>query len=257
MEQFLRRHERRCVAACSLYLHNEASVWALSTGTTIDSLIVQAGGLLFPILRSHISTLPFLKPIITDRSFVTVNGLKADVSIVEQVLRMYNVSAFDRRDYDLMELNQRPVLPQSLPVHIHVRKAAKTDINELFPLQAAYEREEVLPRGSAFNPSLCRLNLEHILNTEQVLVAEYDSHIIGKVHTNAASFSRIQIGGVYVFPAYRRRGIAKLLCGVFAQSYIEKGIGVSLFVNKQNESAQKLYRCLGFQPIADYRVCYF
>jgi predicted GNAT family acetyltransferase len=81
--------------------------------------------------------------------------------------------------------------------------------------------------------------------------------VVGKINTNAASFSRTQIGGVYVLPEYRGQGIAQRLTAVFAEDLIGRTGGITLFVKKKNPAAQAVYRRAGFTAVADYRISYY
>jgi predicted GNAT family acetyltransferase len=81
--------------------------------------------------------------------------------------------------------------------------------------------------------------------------------MVGKINTNAAAFTRSQIGGVYVHPDYRGLGIATGLTAAMVQELAAAGKGVSLFVKKRNLAAQRVYRRIGFRVIGDYRICYY
>jgi predicted GNAT family acetyltransferase len=130
-------------------------------------------------------------------------------------------------------------------------------MDNLFQLQSAYDQEEVLPQQAVFNPAACRLSLEHIMDHEHILVAELGSRLVGKINTSAASFSRYQIGGVYVHPAYRGLGIASRMGALFIRRLLAEKKGVTLFVKKQNPFARKLYRHIGFETLNTYRISYF
>jgi predicted GNAT family acetyltransferase len=127
----------------------------------------------------------------------------------------------------------------------------------VFQLQAAYETEEVLPDGAKLNAPGCRLSAEHIIRRDHSLVAVLDKKIVGKINVSAASCNYRQIGGVYVLPEYRGRGIARILGASFSRSVISEGKKIVLFVKKNNAAAQKVYSSLGFTAIADYRISYY
>jgi predicted GNAT family acetyltransferase len=117
--------------------------------------------------------------------------------------------------------------------------------------------EEVLPKGTTFNPAASRLNLAHILANEQILAAELDGRIVGKINTSARSFTRYQIGGVFVHPGCRTLGIGRRMAAEFVRGLIRQGRGVSLFVKKRNAAARKVYLDIGFDTIGDYRISYY
>jgi predicted GNAT family acetyltransferase len=164
----------------------------------------------------------------------------------------------ERIDYALMNLDAPP-RHESLkagPADLVLRSPQPGDDNYLFELQSLYEREEVLPKNAVFNPGACRLNLEHILTSEQILVAELDKQVVGKINTSAESFTRRQIGGVYVRPDCRGRGIAEKMTACFANRLIGAGKGITLFVKKHNIAALKVYRRIGFTVLDDYQISY-
>jgi GNAT superfamily N-acetyltransferase len=181
------------------------------------------------------------------------------VEIFDAALTSLGYHAKERRGYDLMALDGQPKRdsPAAGLRGLLFRKPGFTDLELLYPLQAAYEQEEVLPRGTAFNPAVCRFNLSKILAREQSLIACLGTRIVGKINTNAASFSRVQIGGVYVLPEYRSQGIGRRMTAAFVGELIKAGRGLTLFVKKDNAAAQKIYRQLGFKTIGDYRISYY
>ncbi|MDR2160415.1 MAG: GNAT family N-acetyltransferase, partial [Treponema sp.] len=99
--------------------------------------------------------------------------------------------------------------------------------------------------------------LARILADEQILAAELDGRIVGKINTNAGSFTRRQIGGVYVHPGCRALGIGRRMTAEFTRRLIRQGWGVSLFVKKRNRAARKIYLALGFETVGDYRISYY
>ena len=126
----------------------------------------------------------------------------------------------------------------------------------------------MIPSASKLNLAVSRLNTERIYSKEKMLVGELDGRLVGKINTNAAAFTRIQIGGVYVHPDYRGCGIARRMTGEFTSNLMmsPKNVqnktdcpwsGVSLFVKKSNVKARNVYEHIGFKAAGDYRICYF
>jgi predicted GNAT family acetyltransferase len=188
-----------------------------------------------------------------------VQGLGKDALILEDIIARSGLRPMYSIDYDLMSLDREPE-PESLrsgPGGLFFRRPGIRDLEALLPLQEAYEREEVLPEGAVFDPDVCRLNLKRILAEQRIISAELDGWTVGKVNTSAVSFTRYQIGGVYVHPAYRGRGIARRLCAELARELLAEGKGLSLFVKKRNPAAQSVYRSLGFKIRGDYRISYY
>jgi ribosomal protein S18 acetylase RimI-like enzyme len=214
-----------------------------------------------PVL-GKIRTIPplhFMKGFLGRPPVHAVQGRLEDAETLEAALADLGYSAAEQRNYDLMALAKAPGDESSgaFPRGLELRRPDFADLEELYPLQAGYEKEEVLPQGTILNPATCRLALSNILSKEQSLIACLDKRIVGKINTNARSFTRVQIGGVYVLPEYRGRGIGRRMTAVFAGELMAGGLGVTLFVKKNNPAAQKIYRQIGFEDAGDYRISYY
>jgi ribosomal protein S18 acetylase RimI-like enzyme len=224
-------------------------------------MVIRSGAMLLPILGDirKIPPLRFMKSFLGTFPVHVVQGLLADAEALEAGLADLGYSVAERRDYDLMALEKPPEEERSgsFPRALELRRPDFADLEALCPLQAGYEEEEVLPLGAVLNPAACRLSLSGILSREQSLVACLDKRIVGKINTNAASFARFQIGGVYVLPEYRGLGIGRRMTAVFAKELIAQGRGVTLFVKKNNPAAQNIYRRIGFEDAGDYRISYY
>jgi ribosomal protein S18 acetylase RimI-like enzyme len=265
-EEFLRSREYYGVTACAKFLGRRAAneqVWRLAdpSGGGIQALIIRSGGMFLPVfgeIRS-IPPLHFMKGFLGKPPVHAVQGLRGDAELLEAALADLGYHAAEQRDYDLMALETAPRDEESgvLLRGLEFRSPDVADLEALYPLQAGYETEEALPLGAALNPAACRLALSNILSREQSLIACLDRRIVGKINTNAASFTRFQIGGVYVLPEYRGLGIGRRMTAAFAKALIAQGRGVTLFVKKNNPAAQKIYRRIGFTEAGDYRISYY
>jgi predicted GNAT family acetyltransferase len=176
---------------------------------------------------------------------------------METALEKIGLYAEEKIDYDLMCIDRPPSGFYTACAGLVIRKPLNTDMNDLAALQAGYEQEEVLPTTAEFSAAVSRLNMERIFSKEQMLVAELNGRLIGKINTNAAAFARYQVGGVYVLPEYRGCGIARRMAGEFITSLIAQGKGISLFVKKTNPAARRVYQRIGFEILGDYRISYY
>jgi predicted GNAT family acetyltransferase len=232
-----------------------------SFGGSIQAVIIRSGAMFLPVLGKirDIPPLHFMKGFLSRPPVHAVQGMLEDAEILEAALANLGYHAAEQRNYDLMALEKAPGEESSgaYPWGLELRKPDFTDLEEMYPLQAGYEQEEVLPLGTILNPTTCRLALNSILSKEQSLIACLDNRIVGKINTNAASFTRVQIGGVYVLPEYRGRGIGRRMTAVFAGELLAQGRGVTLFVKKNNQAAQRIYRQVGFEDAGDYRISYY
>lgn len=263
-EFFLREREKSCVPACAAFLRRGKAcrVWFMPDAAgNIAALLIQKRGSLFPVLdeNADVSTPAFLARFLSLATIHSIQGIPRDAEVFEFFLNKTGRRPAARIDYDFLYTDIEPlpsILPKGPPGLI-LRTPALADIEDMFPLQSDYEKEEVLPPGTAFNAASCRLSLERIISREYVLTACLGGRIVGKVNTNAESFTRRQIGGVYVHADYRCQGIATLMTAAMVQKIIAGGKGVSLFVKKRNAGARTVYRRAGFISAGEYRIVYF
>ena len=264
-EAFLREREKYCVSASARFLGMEKRrdyLWYMpGRNGEIAALLLHSRHSLYPVFdrNKNIPGPRFLNRFLGKLPVHAHQGLREDAEILEALMENQGYYAVERIDYDLMCLDSNPkteALRAGLKGLV-LRKPVAGDEVSLFALQSAYEKEEVLPEKAVFNPVSCRLNLEHILSTEHILVAELDNQVVGKINTSAESFTRYQIGGVYVRPDYRGRGIAARMTASFVRNLLAMDKGVTLFVKKHNAAALKVYRRIGFVSLADYRISYY
>ncbi len=88
----------------------------------------------------------------------------------------------------------------------------------------------------------------------KLLIAELsDGTLVG---TSWMTFDgrRIHLHHVGVTPAYRRRGIGRLLSVESIRFAREKNVQIKLEVHQTNQAAVALYKSLGFQYLGDYNV---
>ena len=259
---FLRKHEAMCVSACSRFIQGNFHVWTLDdySGETA-ALLLYSHKSLYPVFNNngHIPLPKFLNRFFNRTQIHSVQGTKNDSRFLEAGLGRYGCFAADSIDYNLMTLDKEP-LPDNLnrgPPGLVIREAMESDMEKLLELHSAYEKEEVIPTGGYFNPDNSRKTLDRIFSNEQMMVACLGTEIIGKINTNAKSFTRRQIGGVYVRPEFRRLGVASRMSAVFLKRLISEGSGITLFVKTKNIAAANTYKRLGFTVCGDYRISYY
>jgi predicted GNAT family acetyltransferase len=260
-QDLLRANERWCMNACGRFLKGGSPVWVLGGKSGLPSaIVIHSRQTLLPVLCDQ-KTVPsprFIRGIFGAVSLHSLQGRKDDALVMEKALEEMGLYAVEKKDYDIMCIDHPPSSCRSAaPVNLVIRKPVPQDMNALAALHAAYEQEEVLPAASKFRPAVSRLNIERIFAEEQMLVAELGGCLIGKINTNAVSFTRYQIGGVYVHPDYRGLGIAGRMAAEFVESLVARGRGVSLFVKKSNIPARKVYQRIGFEILGDYRIDYY
>jgi predicted GNAT family acetyltransferase len=267
VEALLQSNERWCMNACNRYINRskEDKTWLLRSGDdghsgNILALMVQSKQNLLPVLcdTEHIPPPHFLRGFFGTAPVHSLQGRKEDVLSMAVLMEKMGLCAVEEIDYDLMCIDHSPSdYHGASHTGLVIRKPQAPDMNALAALQAAYEQEEVLPIASEFNAAVSRMNIERIFSKEHILVAEFNGTLIGKINTNAVTFSRYQVGGVYVHPDYRGLGIARRMAGEFIASLTAQGKGISLFVKKTNVAARRVYQRIGFEILGDYRINYY
>jgi len=263
-QQLLVNVENEYVSACAKFIMREKfndPIWALSAkNKEIAALIINSRSTILPVLCGvkEIPNTVFLKGLMRSKIIHSIQGLKDEVRFTEREMEKNGKLPDDIIDYDLMSLDKLPEgVKNSGPSNLILRLPRIDDIDEMTPLQAAYEKEEVLPKGSAFNPAASKASITNLITSGKILAAEINGRLVGKINVNAVSFSRYQVGGVYVHPDYRGKGVAKRMAAEFITSLTGEGKGVTLFVKKNNNAAKQLYGALGFIKINDYRITYY
>ena len=263
LEKLLMNNENNYVnASAKFLLHEEndnASFWVLADEKNeIKAAIINWKNNILPILCGHNEPLSdFYKEFLSSKKIHSLQGLKNEVMALEKEIT--GKKPVEIIDYHLMSLD---IPPKKKDVSSNISNLKLitpklADIDAIAPLQAEYEKEEVLPKGAVFSSASSRVNTANILAKGQVLAAEIDGRYIGKINVSAVSFTRYQVGGVYVYPDYRGKGIAGAMTYQFISSLVSQGKGVTLFARKSNTAACRLYLRLGFKKIKDYCIIYY
>ncbi len=138
-----------------------------------------------------------------------------------------------------------------------IRPAGAGDFEALLPLQEAYELEEVLVPGHAFDARAVAAGLRDSLARQSVVVAEAGGGIVAKAQTNARGFAWDQLGGIFVKPEWRGRGIGTAVTAALRRAIEAEGRSSCLFVRNTNPAAARAYEKAGFADSGRYRIAYF
>jgi ribosomal protein S18 acetylase RimI-like enzyme len=262
--EFLREHETTCVSACDRFLNANYlndSIWMLSRGgRAAQAVLMYSKRTLFPVLDG-LTVIPvpmFLKRFLLSTPVHAIHGLLEDVSLLEAALYPLHYEPIGRVDYYLMAYDAGKTSPKRFDrtPGLTLRPVRQSDYKALFEMQMNYEIEEVAINLKRYRPELARLSLSRILSQEDMLVAEYKGKLVGKINTNARSFTRRQLGGVYVKPPFRRMGVASSMIDAMIEKLTQENSAISLYVRKSNKPALFVYTRAGFRTVADYRISY-
>lgn len=188
-------------------------------------------------------------------------GLQAQADALESVLAWVPTLRvrYDAMAIDLDDLAGRigPAAAAAVPAGLSVRRASAADLSALAPLAEAYDQEEVVTYLHRFDPEASRAMQARSLSRHTVYAGFLDGRLVARAQTNADGWARDQIGGVYVVPELRGRGIGGAVVSALLCDIAARGKGASLFVKKANPAARGLYARLGFRALGDFCVDYF
>lgn len=187
------------------------------------------------------------------RRLHSIMGLDRDVRRIQEILPVQSHTALD---YHTMT-REGPVPDIPCVGSVECKVARPRDAKSLYPLQMAYEIEEVLLNPNRFNPRSCLLSLQRSLRRELVMYAKKKGTVIAKAGTNARGFCYAQLGGVYTVESYRNQGVGECIIGALLSRLEVDGLKSSLFVKKTNLAAIKLYRKLSFDMQGAFRIAYY
>lgn len=162
-----------------------------------------------------------------------------------------------RQRYRAMSLDPGSYRPSGSDCGLELRRAALDDLDGLYPLACAYEREEVLSALHRIDPAVAKATQLRALKEQRVYLAVERGRIVGRAQTNARGWERDQIGGVFVIPERRGRGIGRAVVQALLAEIFAAGRGAALFVKEGNRAARRLYDGLGFRDEGPFRVDYF
>lgn len=174
----------------------------------------------------------------------------AHVKIMNEYILMQKNSAQDKKSsvHD-------PI--QSSENSFRIFHAMASDEEKLFPLERAYQIEEVIPPNFAFSDQLLRDSFKLNLQSQKILALEIGNTPVAKAAIAACGQNCALLGGVYTLPEFRRKGFAAILIRQILGILASENKIASLYVKKKNLAAVELYKKLGFESIGEYRLVYF
>jgi GNAT superfamily N-acetyltransferase len=266
LAEFLLEREWRC---CFYSSRLPSSLQASGTASDVHAILRGPGGLEGAVLLGAEGTIyPVLGEtgpagaaqvarLISRRDLKPARliGLREDVLAMEAAL---GIRAAARVEYLLMRRPEsaprEPPAPR-LP-GLEARWATESDHAQLMPLQEAYEVEEVLIPIHTYDGRAVAAGLRASLSSQAVLMACSGEACLAKAQTNARGILWDQLGGIYVRPEWRGRGLGAWLCGLLARRLEEEGRRTCLFVRVGNAPAIAAYRKAGFQADQAFLISY-
>ncbi|MFW5713018.1 MAG: GNAT family N-acetyltransferase [Spirochaetia bacterium] len=232
----------------------------INGGKIAAAVLVTSKGLLIPVHSDNLSlSAEQIQPLLTQvyryvRRLYCLIGIEDTVRQYENLLK----SPIDvrRSHYLMVRPKTRHLSPLHISADIHIHSLSEKDVRRVFPLEKAYQFEEVVVHPEHFNPSAYMLHFRKVVKTQRILFATLDTTPISKAGTNAIGINYTQIGGVYTAPEHRGHGVARALMHRLIEEIQATGRNSVLFVRTSNRSAIQLYRRLNFDIVGRYQISY-
>ena len=239
----------------------EAAIFVgISDGFISAAVLVTAKGLMIPVHKQNFTpSVVQLQPLISDvyhyvRRIYCLIGLEATVRCYEPLLK--NPIDVRRMHYLMVRPRSHPLQPVKTSEQVDIHYLTEKEIRRVFPLEKAYQYEEVVVHPERFNPAAYLIHFRKVVKTQRVLFASHNDQPISKAGTNAIGLNYTQIGGVFTAPEHRGRGVARLLMHRLVEEIEASGRSSVLFVRTENRSAIQLYRRLNFDIVGRYQISY-
>ena len=270
---FLLANEHKCVSLVNRFLKKDTRIlYILDERNVIWGVLsISSGGQILHCLESEV-VLPIIKEYFKvarpEKIFSIIGEQKYTEEIAKILLQLFGTVPKSATDYSLMEYNQSIAEAAALKEKTDSRKRAflagcqifdckDSDFDALFPIQKAYEIEEVLINKNDFNEKNCRILLRRSIQAGEVFAVRYNDRIIAKSAINANGQNCIQLGGIFTDSGFRNKGIATYLVKFLTQRFKKEGKTIVLFVKKVNSTAISVYLNCGFTSFGDYKILYY
>lgn len=270
---FLIINEHKSVSLVDHFLKKDTKIlYILDERNVIWGVLsISPGGQILHCLESDV-VLPtiqeYFKIVRPARLFSIIGEQKYSDAIAKMFLQLYGVVPKSTTEYALMEYNEAAAENAALKEKVDSKKRSflngcqifdckDSDFDDLFPIQKAYEIEEVLVKKDSFNEKNSRILLRRSIQNAEVFGVRYNGRVIAKASINAKGMNCIQLGGIFTDMAFRNKGIATYLVKHLTHRFKKDGKTIVLFVKKVNSTAISVYINCGFATFGDYKILYY
>lgn len=138
-----------------------------------------------------------------------------------------------------------------------VRLARACDLDAVFLASARMHAEETLEDPLTRDAAHFRRHVEHRIENGRTYAWFEGRRLLFKADISAQSSWGAQISGVYTPPALRGQGIATAAMTEICEELFERGFPrVTLYVNRTNDAARRVYQKVGFRYHTDYQTVF-
>lgn len=194
------------------------------------------------------------------RYIFSISGEKSGTALLKKILEdRFGKSPKVQGEYFLMENGRFDAFKDLAKMNrqLSVEKCTEKDAERVFPLQVAFEKEEVVFDSELFDEDRCLAKFENFVEAGAVFVGKIKNTPLCKLTVSAEGKNCVLLGGVYTLPKYRNCGLAKALLNGVTQQFAARSKKCTLFVRTKNLAAIKVYEKTGFKKFCNFEIIYY
>lgn len=160
----------------------------------------------------------------------------------------------DQRLYRLFPGHFSP--PDAPP--LGVRRGQPSQLDAIFLASVRMHREETREDPLEHNANSFRRHVQHRVEKGRTFVWFDDNHrLVFKADISTRCSEGAQISGVYTDPDFRNQGIGTRAMAEICQTLFDEGMPrLTLYVNRSNTPARRVYEKLGFEDRLAYQTVF-
>lgn len=135
-----------------------------------------------------------------------------------------------------------------------LRRAQPSELDALLHNSACMEQEDLGYDPSRADPRGFRRTVQARIRSGRTWVLVEDGELMYHINVGTQDVHGFQIGGTYVPPAARGRGIATAATAEVTRRLLAEGPRVTLHVNEANTPAVRVYERAGYRRAAPFRL---
>ncbi|MFO1202417.1 MAG: GNAT family N-acetyltransferase [Tabrizicola sp.] len=257
LEAFLSRH-----SATSMFLRGNLAAHGLNAGDSPNATtyhlypaegavravigLTQAGMVLCQF-GDVPEALPFLVPALSGRQIVGLSGSAAQIG--------WLIDALGLGDTDFRMNHVEPLFHLDLARLPVGDERIRRPVAEDQPLIAAWLRTYLIETGLGLDGPSVEERAARAVAAGLIRFLLEDGQPVAMAAINARAANTVQVGGVFVPPGTRGRGLGRRATrAVLAEARAEGATNAFLFSN--NDAASRAYRSIGFTQVGEYRIAF-
>ena len=159
-------------------------------------------------------------------------------------------AAHEVRDHQPVMVVDRERLQVLPPAPL--RPSTRADVERLAQAAAAMHAEEMGTDTRPPDPSAWRARMTQLVDRSWSWCWVDRGELVFKAELSAWTPEVVQVQGVFTAPAHRGRGVATAAMVALSSRLLAAAPLVTLYVNSHNDTAIRMYRRVGFEPVGEF-----